>query len=175
MKELTEGIDRSQVAGISFGGQMHGPVSYTHLDVYKRQEEMHSKVEYIVAHGISTTIEGKKAIIGSSHFVFEDEKCTIPEGMEEKFKNLPNEYSHLYLAIEGSLAAVICIEDPLREEAPAVVKALKKAGFSKVVMMTGDSERTARAVAARVGVDEYYSEVLPEDKALSLIHIYSRS
>ena len=112
-------------------------------------EEMHSKVEYIVAHGISTTIEGKKAIIGSSHFVFEDEKCTIPEGMEEKFKNLPNEYSHLYLAIEGSLAAVICIEDPLREEAPAVVKALKKAGFSKVVMMTGDSERTARAVAAR--------------------------
>ena len=128
-------------------------------------EEMHSKVEYIVAHGISTTIEGKKAIIGSSHFVFEDEKCTIPEGMEEKFKNLPNEYSHLYLAIEGSLAAVICIEDPLREEAPAVVKALKKAGFSKVVMMTGDSERTARAVAAKVGVDEYYSEVLPEDKA----------
>ena len=113
---------------------------------------MHSKVEYIVAHGISTTIEGKKAIIGSSHFVFEDEKCTIPEGMEEKFKNLPNEYSHLYLAIEGSLAAVICIEDPLREEAPAVVKALKKAGFSKVVMMTGDSERTARAVAAKVGV-----------------------
>ena len=101
-------------------------------DVYKRQvvdaakkrkldhEEMHSKVEYIVAHGISTTIEGKKAIIGSSHFVFEDEKCTIPEGMEERFKNLPNEYSHLYLAIEGSLAAVICIEDPLREEAPAV-------------------------------------------------------
>ena len=128
-------------------------------------EEMHSKVEYIVAHGISITIEGKKAIIGSSHFVFEDEKCTIPEGMEERFKNLPNEYSHLYLAIEGSLAAVICIEDPLREEAPAVVKALKKAGFSKVVMMTGDSERTARAVAARVGVDEYYSEVLPEDKA----------
>ena len=127
-------------------------------------EEMHSKVEYIVAHGISTTIEGKKVIIGSSHFVFEDEKCTIPEGMEEQFKNLPNEYSHLYLAIEGSLAAVICIEDPLRE-APAVVKALKKAGFTKVVMMTGDSERTAKAVAAKVGVDEYYSEVLPEDKA----------
>ena len=128
-------------------------------------EEMHSKVEYIVAHGISTTIEGKKVIIGSSHFVFEDEKCTIPEGMEEQFKNLPNEYSHLYLAIEGSLAAVICIEDPLREEAPTVVKALKKAGFTKVVMMTGDSERTAKAVAAKVGVDEYYSEVLPEDKA----------
>ena len=128
-------------------------------------EEMHSKVQYIVAHGISTTIKEKKVIIGSSHFVFEDEKCTIPEGMEEQFKNLPNEYSHLYLAIEGSLSAVICIEDPLREEAPTVVKALKKAGFSKVVMMTGDSERTAKAVAARVGVDEYYSEVLPEDKA----------
>ena len=128
-------------------------------------EEMHSKVEYIVAHGISTTIEGKKAVIGSAHFVFEDEKCTIPEGMEEKFKNIPDEYSHLYLAIENSLAAVILIEDPLRDEAPAVVKALKKAGFTKVVMMTGDSERTAKAVAAKVGVDEYYSEVLPEDKA----------
>ena len=128
-------------------------------------EEMHSKVEYIVAHGISTTIEGKKTVIGSAHFVFEDEKCSIPEGMEEVFENIPDEYSHLYLAIENSLAAVICIEDPLREEAPAVVKALKKAGFTKVVMMTGDSDRTARAVAAKVGVDEYYSEVLPEDKA----------
>ena len=128
-------------------------------------EEMHSKVEYIVAHGISTTIEGKKTVIGSAHFVFEDEKCSIPEGMEEVFENIPDEYSHLYLAIENSLAAVICIEDPLREEAPAVVKALKKAGFTKVVMMTGDSDRTAKAVAAKVGVDEYYSEVLPEDKA----------
>ncbi len=96
-------------------------------------EEMHSKVEYIVAHGISTTIEGKKVIIGSSHFVFEDEKCTIPEGMEEQFKNLPNEYSHLYLAIEGKLAAVICIEDPLREEASAVVKALKKPALPRLL------------------------------------------
>ena len=128
-------------------------------------EEMHSKVEYIVAHGISTTIEGKKAIIGSSHFVFEDEKCTIPEGMEERFKNLPNEYSHLYLAIEGELAAVICIEDPLREEAADAIRALKESGISKVVMMTGDSDRTARAIAERVGVDQYFSEVLPEDKA----------
>ena len=128
-------------------------------------EEMHSKVEYIVAHGISTTIEGKKAIIGSSHFVFEDEKCTIPEGMEERFKNLPNEYSHLYLAIEGSLAAVICIEDPLRAEAPGVIRKLREAGFKQIVMMTGDSDRTARAIASKVGVDEYYSEVLPEDKA----------
>ena len=128
-------------------------------------EEMHSKVEYIVAHGISTTINGKRAVIGSSHFVFEDEKCTIPEGKEELFENLPVEYTHLYLAIENQLAAVICIEDPLREEAEAVITSLRKAGLSKIVMMTGDSERTAHAIAERVGVDEYYSEVLPEDKA----------
>ncbi len=128
-------------------------------------EEIHSKVEYIVAHGISTKINEKKAIIGSYHFVFEDEKCTIPPDMQEKFDALPVEYSHLYLAIENELAAVICIEDPLREEAAAVVNSLKRAGIGKVVMMTGDSERTARSIAARVGVDEYYSEVLPEDKA----------
>ena len=128
-------------------------------------EEMHTKVEYIVAHGISTTIDGKRAIIGSHHFVFEDEQCKIPDGMQETFDHLPKEYSHLYLAIEGELAAVICVEDPLREEAEAVVNSLKKAGISKVVMMTGDSDRTARAIAKRVGVDEYYSEVLPEDKA----------
>lgn len=128
-------------------------------------EEMHSKVEYVVAHGISTMIEGKKAVIGSYHFVFEDEKCRIPEGMEERFYALPNEYSHLYLAIENELAAVVCIEDPLRGEAAEVIQALKHAGIQKVVMMTGDSERTARAIAAKVGVDEYYSEVLPEDKA----------
>ena len=128
-------------------------------------EEMHTKVEYIVAHGISTSINGKRAIIGSHHFVFEDENCRIPEGMQQQFDELSKEYSHLYLAIEGELAAVICVEDPLREEAEAVVNSLKKAGISKVVMMTGDSERTARAIAKRVGVDEYYSEVLPEDKA----------
>lgn len=128
-------------------------------------EETHSKVEYLVAHGISTTIEGKKAVIGSYHFVFEDEQCVIPEGMEERFENLPSEYSHLYLAIENVLAAVICIEDPLREEAAAVVNSLKKAGIGKVVMMTGDSECTACAIAKKVGVDAYYSEVLPEDKA----------
>lgn len=128
-------------------------------------EETHSKVEYLVAHGISTTIEGKKAVIGSYHFVFEDEKCIVPEGMEERFENLPSEYSHLYMAIEHELAAVICIEDPLREEAAAVVNSLKKAGIQKVVMMTGDSERTACAIAEKVGVDVYYSEVLPEDKA----------
>ena len=128
-------------------------------------EEMHSKVEYIVAHGISTTVNGRKAIIGSHHFVFEDEKCAIPTGKEEIFKNLPEEYSHLYLGIEGELAAVICIEDPLRLEGPEVIKALRKAGFTQIVMMTGDSDRTAKAIAAKVGVDKYYSEVLPEDKA----------
>ena len=139
------------------------------VDAAKRKnlehEEMHSKVEYVVAHGISTTIEGKRAVIGSSHFVFEDEKCVVPEGKEGLFDALPKEYSHLYLAIEGRLAGVICIEDPLREEAAAVITSLKRAGISKVVMMTGDSERTACAIARRVGVDEYYSEVLPEDKA----------
>lgn len=128
-------------------------------------EEMHSKVEYIVAHGISTTVDGRKAIIGSHHFVFEDEKCTIPEGKEEEFASLPPEYSHLYLGIEGELAAVICIEDPLRPEAPEVIRKLHEAGFKQIVMMTGDSDRTAKAIAARVGVDKYYSEVLPEDKA----------
>lgn len=128
-------------------------------------EEMHSKVEYIVAHGISTTIEDHKAVIGSYHFVFEDEKCVIPEDGQAKFDSIPEEYSHLYLAIDGRLAAVICIEDPLREEAKASVDALRAAGISKIVMMTGDSERTAAAIARRVGVDEYYSEVLPEDKA----------
>ena len=117
------------------------------------------------AHGISTMVDGRKAIIGSHHFVFEDEKCTIPAGKEELFKKLPEEYSHLYLGIEGELAAVICIEDPLRPEAPEVIKQLRKAGFTQIVMMTGDSDRTAKAIAARVGVDKYYSEVLPEDKA----------
>ena len=128
-------------------------------------EEMHSKVEYVVAHGISTTIDDKNVIIGSSHFVFEDEKCTIPEGKQELFDSLPEEYSHLYLAIENQLAGVICIEDPLRKEAKTVIAELKKTGFGKIVMMTGDSDRTASAIAKRVGVDEYYSEVLPEDKA----------
>ncbi len=128
-------------------------------------EEKHSKVEYIVAHGISTTVEGRKAIIGSYHFVFDDEKCVLPAGTEAKFEALPAEYSHLYLAVEGVLAAVICIEDPIRPEAPAVIRALKDAGISKVVMMTGDSGRTAGAVAAKVGVDAFFAEVLPEDKA----------
>ena len=128
-------------------------------------EEMHSKVEYIVAHGISSYIEEKKVVIGSSHFVFEDEDCRIRPKMQERFDALPSEYSHLYLAIDGELTAVICIEDPLREEAEDMVRMLKEEGLKKVVMMTGDSERTAASIARRVGVDEYYSEVLPEDKA----------
>lgn len=128
-------------------------------------EEYHSSVEYVVAHGISSMVENKKVVIGSSHFVFEDEGCTIPEGEEEKYRALSGEYSHLYLAISGSLAAVICISDPLRAEAKAAIKALHDCGIKRVVMMTGDNERTAAAVAAAVGVDEYHAEVLPEDKA----------
>ena len=128
-------------------------------------EEMHSKVEYIVAHGISSGIGEKRVLIGSAHFIFEDEKCIIPEKYQEQFDGLPTEYSHLYMAIDGVLSAVICIEDPLRRESAGVICALRKAGFRKIVMMTGDSERTAAVIAKKVGVDEYYSEVLPEDKA----------
>ena len=128
-------------------------------------QEMHSKVEYIVAHGIASSINEKKAVIGSYHFIFEDEKVPIPSDKQTLFDELPDEFSHLYLAIDGELAAVICIEDPIRDEVKDVIKALRGIGISNVVMMTGDSERTAKAVAARVGVDTYYSEVLPEDKA----------
>ena len=128
-------------------------------------KEMHSRVDYIVAHGIATYVGDERVVIGSYHFVFEDEGCRIPEDKRTVFDSLPVEYSHLYLAIGGSLAAVICIEDPLRDEADAVIAALHRQGITKIVMMTGDSERTAAAVAGRVGVDEYYSEVLPEDKA----------
>ena len=135
------------------------------IDRHLVHEELHSKVEYIVAHGISSKINDKKVVIGSYHFVFEDEKCAVPDGMMEEFDKLPSECSHLFMAIDHELAAVICIEDPLREEAAAVVRELKGTGISKVVMMTGDSDRTAKAIATRVGVDEYYSEVLPEDKA----------
>ncbi|RGD65702.1 heavy metal translocating P-type ATPase [Lachnospiraceae bacterium OF09-6] len=128
-------------------------------------EEMHSRVEYVVAHGISSSVEDKKVIIGSYHFVFEDEKTVIPEDKREILENLPQEYSHLYMAIEGKLSAVICIEDPLRPEAADVIRELKKAGISKVVMMTGDNEHTAKAIAEKVGIDEFYAEVLPGDKA----------
>ena len=130
-----------------------------------QHDEMHTKVEYVVAHGISSSIDGQKAIIGSFHFVFEDEAAEVPEEEMEKFRSLPEEYSHLFMAISGKLVAVICIHDPLRSEAAAAVKALHDLGLERVVMMTGDNERTAKAVAELVGVDEYHSEVLPEDKA----------
>ena len=128
-------------------------------------DEKHSEVQYVVAHGIASHIDGQKIVIGSAHFIFEDEGCVIPEGEQEKFAAIPEEYSHLYMAESGVLCAVICIEDPIRKQAPAVIQKLHELGIEKEVMMTGDSERTARAVAALVGVDEYHSEVLPEDKA----------
>ena len=128
-------------------------------------EEMHSQVQYIVAHGISSTVNEEKVIIGSAHFVFEDEKSVIPAGEQDKFDALPPEYSHLYLAIGGELAAVICISDPLRDEAADVIRALRSLGIKRAVMLTGDSERTAAAIAKQVGVDDYRAEVLPEDKA----------
>ena len=130
-----------------------------------KHEEYHSQVQYVVAHGISSMVEGKKVLIGSAHFVFEDEGCTIPENEREKFDSLPAQYSHLYLCIAGELAAVICIFDPLRAEAKDAIRALHACGISKVVMMTGDNRRTAASVAEEVGVDEFYAEVLPEDKA----------
>ena len=128
-------------------------------------EEMHSEVQYIVAHGISSTVNGEKVVIGSAHFVFEDESCTIPEGEKERFEALDPAYSHLYLAVGGELAAVICISDPLREEACTVMRSLRALGIKRTVMLTGDSERTAKAIAEQVGVDDYRAEVLPEDKA----------
>ena len=128
-------------------------------------EEKHTKVEYVVAHGIASSIDGEKVRIGSRHFILEDEKCTIPEDEDEVIDSLPDECSHLYLAVGNELAAVISIEDPVKPEAASVVKELHAAGFDRVVMMTGDSERTAASVAAAVGVDAYFSEVLPEDKA----------
>lgn len=130
-----------------------------------QHEEKHSKVTYVVAHGISSSVDGEKVVIGSRHFIFDDEKCTIPAGEEEKFAALPSAYSHLYMAIGGVLAAVICIEDPVREEASAVINSLYRLGIRRVVMMTGDNRETAAAVAAAVGVDDYRAEVLPEDKA----------
>lgn len=128
-------------------------------------EEMHSKVEYIVAHGIASMVDGKRIVIGSGHFIFDDEKCVIPEGEEALYESRPEEYSHIYMALDGKLVAIICIQDPLRPEAPQVLRNLRKAGFKQLVMMTGDSERTAAAVAAKIGVDKFYAEVLPEDKA----------
>ena len=128
-------------------------------------EEMHSEVEYIVAHGIASMIDSQRVIIGSAHFVFEDEHCTVLEEDRSCYDTLPDQYSHLYLAVGGVLAAVICISDPLRPEANAVIQSLRSLGIRKIVMLTGDSERTAAAIASQVGADEYRAEVLPEDKA----------
>lgn len=165
------GKDKNEMLKIAACLEEHFPHSMANAVVNEAKlrnlvhEEMHTKVDYIVAHGISSFVNNEKVIIGSRHFVFEDEKSIIPESQMDNFNELPSEYSHLYLAVNGVLAAVICIEDPLREEAKDVISSLKQWGFKKVVMMTGDSERTAKAVAEKVGVDEYYSEVLPEDKA----------
>lgn len=128
-------------------------------------EEMHSEVEYVVAHGISSVVDGERVIIGSAHFIFEDENVIVDEADKHVIENLDHKYSHLYMAIAGKLAAIICIFDPLRKEAKSVLEKLKKLGITKTVMMTGDNEKTARAIALEVGVDEYYASVLPEDKA----------
>ena len=129
-------------------------------------EEQHSKVEYIVAHGISSLVGDEKVVIGSYHFVFEDENCTVPQDEQDKFNAIPNEYSHLYMAINRTLVAVICIEDPIKDNVKQTLDDLRTNGIDKIVMMTGDSERTAKAVAEKLGIDEYYAEVMPEDKAM---------
>lgn len=129
-------------------------------------EEQHSKVEYVVAHGISSLVGDEKVVIGSYHFVFEDENCTVPQDEQDKFNTIPNEYSHLYMAINRILVAVICIEDPIKDNVKQTLDDLRTNGIDKIVMMTGDSERTAKAVAEKLGIDEYHAEVMPEDKAM---------
>lgn len=128
--------------------------------------EQHSKVEYIVAHGISSLVGDEKVVVGSYHFVFEDENCTVPQDEQDKFNTIPNEYSHLYMAVNRTLVAVICIEDPIKDNVKQTLDDLRTNGIDKIVMMTGDSERTAKAVAEKLGIDEYYAEVMPEDKAM---------
>ncbi len=165
------GEDPNELLRIAACMEEHFPHSMANAVIEAAQrkglvhDEMHSKVEYIVAHGISTTIGDKRAVIGSYHFVFEDEGCLIDAAQSEKIECLPDQYSYLYLAIDYKLAAVICIEDPLRGEAPAVLEQLRQTGVSKIVMMTGDGRKTASVIAEKVGVDEFYAEVLPEDKA----------
>lgn len=165
------GYDRATVLRYAACLEEHFPHSVANAIVRQAadegltHEEMHSKVEYIVAHGIASRVDGKRIVIGSGHFIFDDEKCVIPAGEEALYESRPEEYSHIYMALDGKLVAIICIQDPLRPEAPAVLRELRKAGFKQLVMMTGDSERTAAAVAAKIGVDKFYAEVLPEDKA----------
>ena len=166
-----EGNDKKEMLKLAACLEEHYPHSIANAVVKAAaeqglvHEEKHSKVEYVVAHGIVSSINGKKVLIGSHHFLFDDEKCIIPEGEEEKFNNIPDEYSHLYMAIGNRLVAVILIEDPIRKESKQLVHSLHESGLHNLVMMTGDSERTAKAVASKVGMDAYYSEVLPEDKA----------
>ncbi|MCR5480619.1 MAG: heavy metal translocating P-type ATPase [Ruminococcus sp.] len=165
------GNDESEMLRLAACLEEHYPHSIANAVVEEAKlrgldhEERHSTVEYVVAHGISSTVDGKKAVIGSYHFIFEDECCVVPEQEQQRFDDLPPQYSHLYLAVGGVLAAVICIEDPLRDEAAQVIKDLHTLGIKNVVMMTGDSERTARSVAAAVGINDFHYEVLPEDKA----------
>ena len=165
------GYDRATVLRYAACLEEHFPHSVANAIVRQAadegltHEEMHSKVEYIVAHGIASRVDGKRIVIGSGHFIFDDEKCVIPAGEEALYESRPEEYSHIYMALDGKLVAIICIQDPLRPEAPAVLRELRKAGFKQLVMMSGDSERTAAAVAAKIGVDKFYAEVLPEDKA----------
>ena len=165
------GRDQNEMLRIAACLEEHFPHSMANAVIQEARkrnlthEEMHTKVEYIVAHGIASYINGEKVLIGSRHFVFEDENSMIPPEEMDKFEGRPDQYSHVYLAIAGQLAAIICIADPLREEAKEVVSALRNCGFRRIVMMTGDSDRTANAIARSVGIEEYYSEVLPEDKA----------
>ncbi len=165
------GGDKDEMLRIAACLEEHYPHSIANAVVAEaakrglEHEEMHKEVEYVVAHGIASTIEGSKVVIGSWHFVFEDENCIVPEDEKDKLDNISKEYSRLFMAIGGKLAAVICLEDPLREEAPDVIGKLHDVGFTNIVMMTGDSKHTARNVAHKVGVDSFYAEVLPEDKA----------
>lgn len=164
------GYDEAEALRLAACLEEHYPHSIANAVVQKAEErrllheERHSRVEYIVAHGIASSLNGKKTVIGSHHFVFDDEHCIVPEEELEKFNTLPDACSHLYLAVGGVLAAVICIEDPLRKEAPDIIRQLRKRKIQKIVMLTGDSEKTAAAIAKQAGVDEYRSEVLPEDK-----------
>ena len=166
------GSDKTEMLRLAACLEEHFPHSVANAVVNEAKArgldhaEQHSKVEYIVAHGISSLVDNEKVVIGSYHFVFEDEKCTVAENETEKFNSVPNEYSHLYMAINRKLVAVICIEDPIKANVKQTLDNLRKCGIDKIVMMTGDSERTAGAVAKKLGIDEYYAEVMPEDKAM---------
>lgn len=166
------GSDKTEMLRLAACLEEHFPHSVANAVVNEAKArgldhaEQHSKVEYIVAHGISSIVDNEKVVIGSYHFVFEDENCTVAENETEKFNSIPNEYSHLYMAINRKLVAVICIEDPIKDNVKQTLDDLRANGIDKIVMMTGDSERTAKAVAEKLGIDEYYAEVMPEDKAM---------